>query len=152
VSESFGDIKQRPIFGGQLDTEPAQVGSRFHSQINDDVEDDPASTANEFCFSVRRSLKMHAAQGPASAIVRDIALSDFGFQSEPLKLVMAPTAREESPFVFDPFWFDNECSTQGCLMNLHGKNWRKKLFDHKGDACGVGISTSIRRRGFPGSE
>ena len=81
MRNAFGHVEHAPVVGGQLDRLPLTVGRRRGPQVDDHVEQRAARAPDDLGLGVRGALEVHAAQGAALVIERQVALGEGRFNA-----------------------------------------------------------------------
>lgn len=118
MGESFGDKKTFSILRGKNFAMPAQEGRGTLPDVHRDIEDLAPETTDNLGFSMRRVLKVQAAN---SALPDGMAVVDLGntlVKSGLPKLLCTEETAEETPLVLDGLTFHNIESFKKCRVEM----------------------------------
>jgi hypothetical protein len=119
MREALRHVESTAIAGTQLDDHVLEIGRRLGPQIDDDVGDGAARTADQLRFGGGRELEMEASHGAAVVVEGDVALRDQRVESALGELTLAEGPREEPAAVAAGFEVDDARAAQRRLREDH---------------------------------
>ena len=112
-------IQSAVVIGGQFDSQMLQVGRAFRAKIHDHIENGTTRAANEFAFSRRRILKVHAADRSLPPGRCNIGLGSHQCESVFLELFLTVGASEEAALISEALEANHARASQFCFFNYH---------------------------------
>ena len=107
------------IAGGQFEALPTQECRRRLAQVDDDVPDAAPQASNQLDLSMRRTLKMHAADGAPGRSERLAVLGVASVEPRGSELLAAETAFKPTALVLERNRFDPDGVLQKRLAEKH---------------------------------
>src|SRR5690606_3813882 len=123
VSKPLRHVELSPILRGELEALPLAIARGSGPQIDDHVPDRPLEAAHDLHLAMRRTLEVHAAQGPPQLRMRGAVLNEARRQSARRILPSAEGAGEEAALVVDRLGLDQPGATELGLKKSHGGKW-----------------------------